>query len=85
MSERHTLIGQRGRRLRIFAATATPAMQAHACRFITEIGSYTNPADEAALSAPDFPPRAARGILEAYAALAIARMGWTYPCHIAPD
>jgi hypothetical protein len=81
MSERETLLGKRGQRLRIFAATATPAMRAHSCRFISEIGCHTNVADAALLFAPDFPDRAAVGILDAYAALATARMGWSYPYH----
>jgi hypothetical protein len=86
MSEQQTLFGRRGRRLRIFAATATTGMLAHSCRFITEIGSSTSPEDAEILHQPSFPRRAAAGILEAYAALAVSRMGWSYPYRIGdPD
>lgn len=85
MSERDTLVGRSGRRLRIFAATSTPAMRARSCRFITEIGCHTNDADATILFAPDFPRHAARGILHAYAILASSRMGWAYPYQIAAD
>jgi hypothetical protein len=83
LSEGETYVGKQGRRLRVFAATATPAMRAHSCRFITEIGCRTTPEDAAILAAPDFPRRAALGTLRAYAILARSRMGWTYPHSIA--
>jgi hypothetical protein len=83
MSERQTLVGQQGRRLRIFAATATPGMIAHSCRFISEVGCHTNPGDKAIMIRPEFPNRQAFGMLRAYASLAAAQLGWTYPYRIA--
>ncbi|HZG66931.1 MAG TPA: hypothetical protein VEZ12_09320, partial [Herpetosiphonaceae bacterium] len=83
MSERHTWIGRRGRRLRIFAATATEGMIEHSCRFISEVGCHTNGLDRAIMSQPSFPGRQAAGILQAYAALARAHLGWTYDYSIA--
>jgi hypothetical protein len=78
MSERETGVGAKGRRLQIFAATATPAMLAHSSRFISEVGCFSNPNDKAILSQPDFPQRQAIGIVHAYAWLAKISMGWTF-------
>jgi hypothetical protein len=85
MSERQTLVGQDGRRLRIFDATATHDMVARSCRFISEVGCHTNPQDRAIMTRPDFPRRQAVGILRAYAALARAQLGWSYPYRFADD
>jgi hypothetical protein len=85
MSERQTFVGQQGRRLRIFAATATPGMIAHSCRFISEVGCHTNPVDHAIMVRPEFPSRQAVGLLQAYASLAVARLGWTYPYRIGDE
>ncbi len=83
LSEQQTLVGCQGRRLRIFAATATPSMIEHSCRFITEVGCHTNDLDRALMSRPDFALRAAVGILRAYAALAAAGLEWLHACRIA--
>jgi hypothetical protein len=85
ISERQTLIGAQGRRLRVFAATATPAMIEHCSRFISEVGCHTNPLDKAIMDQPEFPSRQANGMLQAYASLAIVQLGWTYPYRIAGD
>lgn len=77
LSERRTLVGTRGRRLRIFAATATDLMREHSCRFITEAGCLTNHEDRMILDQPGFPARHACGLLLAYATLARSAMGWT--------
>jgi hypothetical protein len=85
MSERQTFVGRQGRRLRIFAATATPGMVAHSCRLISEVGCHTNPGDKAIMIRPEFPIRQAVGMLQAYASLAVAQLGWTYPYRIADE
>jgi hypothetical protein len=85
VSERQTLVGSQGRRLRIFAATATPSMVAHSCRFISEVGCHTNPLDIAIMVDPSFPRQEAVGILCAYASLAVAQMSWSYVYRIARD
>src|SRR5215212_378475 len=77
MSERETLVGGRGCRLRVFAATATPAMIRRSCRFITEVGAYTNALDKEILCLPEFPTWQAVGIVRAHASLARAHLGWT--------
>ena len=84
MSERQTRVGLDGDRLGVFGATSTPAMVSESCRFISEVGCYTNPADRLVMSGVDFPRREAAGILAAYAALATARRGWTFDYSI-PD
>ena len=82
MSERQTWVGEGGRRLRVFAATATAYLITHSCRFISEAGYCTNPEDKAIMSQPDFARREAIGILRAYASLATKRMGWSYAYRI---
>jgi hypothetical protein len=83
LSERQTFVGRHGRRLRVFAATATPAMVGRSLRFITEVGHTTNPEDEAIMRRADFPRRQALGILHAYAWAAETLLGWTHPYRIA--
>lgn len=85
VSERQTLVGQSGHRLRIFAATATPRMIAHSCRFITEVGCHTNHSDKAVMIQAGFPRREAIGILRAYASLAKEQLQWFYPYRMADD
>ena len=83
LSEQDTEVGRAGRRLRVFAATATPRLRGHSCRFISEVGSRTNERDWAIMVRPAFAGWQAVGILRAYASLAAVRMGWTYPYRIA--
>jgi hypothetical protein len=85
LSERRTLVGRNGRRLRVFEATATEGLRSHSCRFITEVGCLTNSEDRRILDQPDFPIRQARGLLQAYAALATSALGWAYAHRIADD
>jgi hypothetical protein len=85
VSERQTLVGSEGRRLRIFAATATPGMVAHSCRFMTEVGCHTNPVDRAIMSQPGFPRMEAIGVLRAYASLAVVQLDWNFAHRIAVE
>jgi len=85
MSERWTWVGAQGQRLRVFEATASAGMRAHSCRFLSEVGCFTNAQDRAILDRADFPERQARGLVRAYASLAVARMGWTFAYSIAGD
>jgi len=85
VSERQTLVGLEGRRLRIFAATATPGMVAHSCRFITEVGTHTNAVDRAIMSQPGFARMEAIGVIRAYASLAVTQLDWNYAYRIAVE
>jgi hypothetical protein len=84
MSEQQTKVGLDGDRLGVFGATSTRAMVSESCRFISEVGCYTNPVDRLIMSGAEFPRSEAAGILAAYAALATARRGWTFDYSI-PD
>jgi hypothetical protein len=84
-SERQTFVGQQGRRLRIFAATATPEMVARSCRLITEVGCHTNAVDRAIMSQPEFPWLEALGVHRAYASLAVVQLGWNYAYRIGSE
>jgi hypothetical protein len=78
MSERNTGVGGQGFRLGLFGAWAERPFIENSCQFITEAATYTNAQDLAIMKRDDFPARQARGILEAYASLARAKMGWTF-------
>lgn len=63
LGERRTWVGRQGKRLAVFSATATESMRDHSCRFISEVGYYTNTEDRKVLDREDFPQRQAAGIL----------------------
>ena len=66
MSERDTGVGDDGWRLGFFGAVSDAYFRDHACVFITEAATYTNPQDRALMNAAGFATREATGIIEAY-------------------